>query len=134
MTYDEIVKAGREATQHHTLNAKIATGLSEIFRPNYRFNLEITLIETRMELEGEIMSDRAMAKTLWEWMKLDEVDGAMLDFSDLLKNKLQGDDLEGFINNWEMTLYGMKEIPLGEYMESLLRYQLASVKIGRASL
>ena len=117
MSYEEIVINDKTAREFVTLNAKIASCLSEIFLPNVRFQREINLIETQMELKNEMMSGRAMAKAMFDWFKLDEVDGAMLDFSDLLKVKLQGDDIEKFINDWEMTLVGMKEIPLDEYME-----------------
>ena len=126
MTYDEIVAIDKVSNAFITLNAKIGTGLSEIFLPNYRFNMQINMIETKMELTNEMMTGRAMARAMHDWFKLDEVDGAMLDFSDLLKVKLQGDDLEKFINSWEMTLAGTKEIPLDEYMEGLVRDQLTN--------
>ena len=80
MCYEEIVKTDRTAKEFVTLNAKVSSGLSEIFLPNVRFQREINLIETQMELRNEMMSGRAMAKAMFDWFKLDEVDGAMLDF------------------------------------------------------
>ena len=71
-----------------------------------------------------MMTGRMMAWHMYEFFKLTEIDGALLDFNDLLKVRLRSENLSGFIYHWEMTLAGMKDIPTEAYVESLFREQL----------
>ena len=48
----------------------------------------------------------------------------MLDLQDLMAVRLSNDDLRKFINDWEMTLTGMKAIPDVKLCETLFTREL----------
>ena len=125
LTYEEIVAADLVAQKFQTLNAKIATGLGEIIQGTLK--QKIQLIETQMDQNCQMMTGRMMAWQVYNSFKLTAVDGAMLEFKDLLRVKLRPpyDNLQGFKHAWQMTIEGMKEVPKDAYLESLFRDQLA---------
>ena len=60
---------------------------------------------------------------VYQHYRISETEGAVLDFRDLMEVKLRGDDLRRFMNDWEMTLTGMKKVPDETVLESMFRVQ-----------
>ena len=58
---------------------------------------------------------------VYQHYRISETEGAVLDFRDLMEVKLLGDDLRRFMNDWEMTLTGMKKVPDETVLESMFR-------------
>ena len=48
--------------------------------------------------------------------RVSESEGAVLDFRDLMAVNMVGDNLRAFLNDWEMTLSGMKKAPSEEIL------------------
>jgi hypothetical protein len=51
-----------------------------------------------------------------------------------LEVKLRGDDLRKLLNEWEMTLAGMKEVPQENILQSLFRTQIENYSGLRAQI
>ena len=47
-----------------------------------------------------------------------------MDFEDILAVELKGDNVRGYLNDWELTLNAVKEIPSEDILENLVRRQL----------
>ena len=47
-----------------------------------------------------------------------------MDFEDILAVELKGDNVRGYLNDWEATLNSVKEVPSEIILESLVRRQL----------
>jgi hypothetical protein len=61
---------------------------------------------------------------LYQHYQISEVDGQMLDFQDLLAVHMTGEELRRFMNDWEMTLTGMRKLPEEDVLETLFRRQI----------
>ena len=48
----------------------------------------------------------------------------MLDFQDLLAVHMVGEELRRFMNDWDMTLTGMRKLPEDDVLETLFRRQI----------
>jgi len=59
-----------------------------------------------------------------DYHKLDEERGALYDFTDLTAVRLKGDNLESFMNTWEMVLAGIRHLPDQHIIETLFLDQL----------
>ena len=55
---------------------------------------------------------------------MSETEGAILEFEDLLNVRLHGDNIQKYINDWEMTISGLNKVPNEEVLESLFFGQL----------
>ena len=55
-----------------------------------------------------------------------EADGEMMDLQDLMAVRLVSDDLRKFVNDWEITLAGMRIAPDIKLLETLLIRELRS--------
>ena len=60
-------------------------------------------------------------------MKISEIEGAILEFSDLLAVELRGDNLTAHLNDWEGVLAVIDKRPTDEVLESLFLKQLRKV-------
>ena len=50
------------------------------------------------------------------------------EFDHLINVQLDGDNLKGFLNSWNMTLSGLKTIPADDQLECLFRKELEKSK------
>ena len=72
----------------------------------------------------EMMPGRHLAWYIFQEYRIRAEDGALLDFEDLMKVELKGDNLVAFENEWDMTLGGMAEIPAENILELLYKRNL----------
>ena len=56
--------------------------------------------------------------------KLSEVDGAMLEWEELLSVELKGDNLQQFENDWGAMCLVVRELPDEKFLETIYRKQL----------
>ena len=105
-----------------TLDFKIAAGLNDIMHGE--FARKITLIKEKASFHDEMINGRQMAFIIYQHMRTNSVDGALLEFEDLLHVHLHGQNLQKFKTDWEMVLSGQKHLPAEDIMESLFRKQL----------
>ena len=55
---------------------------------------------------------------------LSEVDGAMLEWEELLSVELKGDNLQQFENDWSAVCLVVRELPDDKFIETIHRKQL----------
>ena len=55
---------------------------------------------------------------------LSEVDGAMLEWEELLSVELKGDNLQQFENDWSAVCLVVRELPDDKFLETIYRKQL----------
>ena len=70
------------------------------------------------------MKERQILHMVYQHYPISETEGAVLDFRDLMDVKLRGDDLRRFLNDWGLTLAGMKSVPEDTILESMFRVQI----------
>ena len=104
------------------LAAKIASGLTEILHGE--FQRRVNVLEENAASQGKMLSGRSIAWLIYKEMKVSETEGALLEFEDLLKVELKGDNLLGLKNNWDFVLASLKTRPSDDVLESLFRRQL----------
>eukprot|EP00973_Karenia_brevis_P040050 5531109-Karenia_brevis.AAC.1 len=71
-----------------------------------------------------MVKGRQIAWPVYHHYELFATEGAVLEFSDMIKVELQSDNLIAFMKAWEYCLIGMKTIPPSDIMESLFLKQL----------
>ena len=71
-----------------------------------------------------MLSGRQIAHMIYSHFRLTEVDGAVLEFTDLLKVELKKDNVRAFDTAWDETLLGMASLPEEHDLESLYLRQL----------
>lgn len=107
-----------------TLGAKIATAMSEIIHGEFARKIEV-LKQKAAKLEiPKMINGRQMAFLVYQHFRTSEVETQLLDINDLLAVELKGDNLMAFLNEWELTLEGLKIRYGDDILESLLRRQL----------
>ena len=74
-------------------------------------------------MKGEMIMGRQIAWIIYDYFKISEQEGALLEFKDLLLIKFKS-NLKGFIHEWDMTLLGINDTPKVEILESLFRQEL----------
>jgi len=84
----------------------------------------VNVIEEKFNLKGDMLKGRQIAFMLYHSYRVTDVEGGLLDFTDLLAVTLKGDNVRGFINDWELRLSGLRTMPAPNIMESLFRKQL----------
>ena len=107
----------------HTLDAKLAAALTKIMTGE--FARQVCILMEESAAKGLFLKGRQILLLFYQHYKISEVDGQMLDFQDLLAVHMVGDELRRFINDWEMTLTGMRKLPDGDVLETLFRRQIA---------
>ena len=58
------------------------------------------------------------------FLTLSEVDGAMLEWEELLSVELKGDNLQQFENDWSAVCLVVRELPDDKFLETIYRKQL----------
>ena len=71
-----------------------------------------------------MLTGRQIAWMIYEHFRLTDIDGAVLEFTDLLRVELRGDNLRAFDTSWDETLLAMAHMPEDHYLESLYFKQL----------
>ncbi len=105
-----------------SLDAKLAAAITKIVSGNLSHKIHLAM-ETRAKT-GRMLTGRQMLLMVYDHYKISEVEGALLDFEDLTMVKLQGDDLQGFLTDWENVLAVIAEQPSQTVLETLFRKQL----------
>ena len=106
----------------NSLDAKLATALSKAMHGPYA--RQVNLLEEKLSKEGKMLKGMQMAFMLKEFMKVHELEGALLDIDDLMQVQLRDNNLEGFLDVWENTLTGMAEVPKKPTLEIMFRRQM----------
>ena len=101
---------------------KLAACLSELVA--WHPARKIRTIEEQLAAKECSLNGRQFLWLMDESFKLNEVDGGILKFDDLLHVKLQNDSLQQILDDWENVLAGMRKIPADEWLETLFRGQL----------
>jgi hypothetical protein len=124
MTFDRLAKSGRKFESADTAFAsailKVAHGT---------LGRDINLEAEKASKEGRLLRGRQAAFMVQQFFKSAEDAGALYDLCDLLKVKSKNDkgklqDLNTFLQNWDVVITGMKRKPDEETLEALFREEI----------
>ena len=104
------------------LDAKLAAGLGKVL--GGELGRQIEILEEQAALKSQMLSGRATAWHIFQHYKLSETEGAILEFEDLQKVELKGENLRALVNDWDLVLCSLKEVPSKSILESMFRTQL----------
>ena len=90
------------STNHdfETLDCKIARGLSKILNGDFEKRVLIEE-DISQEKSRQSLTGRQIAWMIYDHFKLTDTDGAFLEFTDLLRVELKGDNLRAFDTLWD---------------------------------
>ena len=111
-----------DSAPFHTLDAKLAASLTKIMTGEFARQIYILMEDSASK--GKFLKGRQILLLLYQHYKISEVDGQMLDFQDPLAVHMVGEELRRFMNDWEMTLTGMRRLPEEDVLETLFRRQI----------
>ena len=97
------------------------------------FRRSIQTKEERAAKQGKMLNGRQIYWYIDDHFRISEVEGAVMEFTDLLDLELVGDNLQAFENDWETVWEGMRELPTDTVAERLYRRQLeklVQLKVG----
>ena len=100
-----------------TLNAKLSTALTRCFTGEFARKMQI-VEEEYLKRTKKLLKGRQLGWYMDQHFTLGDAEGMVLEFQDLAKVKLLGDNLSGFQNDWDWTISGMKEIPSDTILET----------------
>jgi len=106
-----------------TLDAKLAAALSKAIHGEFARRVNV-MKEEHAKSRGLMLTGRQILFLLYHHYRTTEADGEMLDLQDLMAVRLANDDLRKFLNDWEMTLTGMKAAPDMKLCETLFIREL----------
>ena len=105
-----------------SLDAKIAAGLSKILHGE--FAREVQVHEEAAALKRTLFKGRQVAWLIRQHFKQSEVDAAILEKEDILTVELKGDNLRGFMTDWNRCLLAQRNRPEDEWLEALFGRQI----------
>mgnify|MGYP003329461154 CR=1 FL=1 len=85
---------------------------------------EVGVLEEKAALQKTMLRGRQVAWYIFDKYRISAEQGHVYDFEDILHVSLNGNNLRGFINDWEMALSGMSSIPDESVLEALFKTQL----------
>ena len=115
---EDLNDSGRFATLDSKVSASLGRNL------NGDLGRKINLLEEKAALAGKMLKGRQTLWLIYESYRINDTEGAILEFKDLLTIKVKNENPRQFINDWEMCLIGMKAIPSEDIMESLFITEL----------
>ena len=118
MTFETLGHSG----MFPTVDAKLAAALSVAVHGE--FARQIHILQEKWGNKGMLLKGRQILWHVHRHYKASEVDGQLLEYDDLLAVRLHQDDLRRFLNDWEMTMSGMKRVPDDDLLETLFRREL----------
>ena len=127
-TWQELAKV---PNKNASINMKWASGLLEaVHGPLQR---KIDQIEESENKNGRMLGGLQIAWIIRDWFKLDELEGGILDYEDLLHLRMHNQNLEGYIYKFESILAGLQREVDIELLENLLNKQLEFCQEFRAT-
>ena len=104
-TMDELSSSG-DFTELDTLLAvewdKILTG---------EFKKTVQIHEIRLAQEDKMIKGRQITWLVFDHFRLSDIDGALLNWSELVHVSLKGDNLKQFLNDWDTTCTYIETLP-----------------------
>ena len=82
----------------------------------------------RAALHCKMVNGSLIFVLLLRHFEINEIDNALMDLNDLTQVQLKGDNLVGFLNDWEVVLAGIDDMPSEKYLENLFFKQLCTSK------
>ena len=85
---------------------------------------QIKLVKKKLQDEAGkplLLKGRQILWLIYQHYRTTEAEGQMLDLQDLMAVRLQHDDARKFLNDWEMTLQGMREAPTESVLETFFK-------------
>ena len=68
-------------------------------------------MEIELAKKKEMMTGRQILWHIFQHYRISSIEGGILEFEDLISVELRGDNLQAFVNEWELTLSGMADQP-----------------------
>ena len=91
------------------LDARLSSEIDSVLSGEFRKQVQVK--ETELSLKGKMIKGRQIAWMMYKHFKLSEVDGAMLEWEELLSVELKGDNLQQFENDWGAMCLVVRELP-----------------------
>ena len=105
-----------------SLDCKLNAAISDIITGD--LERRVGVLKDKAAQNGHLLKGRQVLHVIYEYYRVAEADGAILEFEDLAGLRMKGNNLEEFSNVWESTLTAMKKVPDVEILESLFRAQI----------
>ena len=88
------------------------------------FQRKIMILEETLEKQDLQLKGRQLFFLIYQHLMTDNVDGALLEFQDLLNVQLRSNNLAMFLNDWDMTLSELAVRPDDAILENLFYHQV----------
>ena len=100
-----------------TLDMKLAAAISA--HCTGEIGRQLTMRKADERKNGVMVKGRQLLYMIGEYYRANEEAGAMYDMADLMGVKIRGDNLENFLNTWDMVVMGMRSEATEECMRVL---------------
>ena len=101
-----------------SLSAKVATGIIKIATQEFANNVQY-LQETNIVKGKGLLNGRQIWWMMAQYFKISTANGALFALRDLMTVQRKGDNINGFMLDWDTTLLYMKERPEDDVLETL---------------
>ena len=95
-----------ESGEFPTLDAKLAAALSKA--TTGEFARRINIVKEERAVKGLLLKGRQILFLIYQHYRMSEVEGHTLDFQDPLAVVMAEEDLKRFLNDWEISLAGLR--------------------------
>ena len=86
----------------------------------------VGVLKEQAAKEDKLLKGRQVLHFIYEYYRVAEADGAVLEFEDLVGLRMRHNNLEEFATAWGGTLTAMVNIPQDSILEALYKVQIKS--------
>jgi len=117
-SFDDLYTSGDFAE----LDALLSVEWDKIITGEFKKKIQIKEIEYAKV--GKMVKGRQITWMVYQYFKTTDIDGAMLEWDELIHIEMQGDNVQGFLNAWDSTCLNVNELPDGHFLEAMFKKQL----------
>ena len=103
-----------DSEEFATLDAKLASALYAIVSGDMAY--KITLAQEELARNRKFLKGRQMLWMIFRHFEITEEDGAVLEFQDLMRVEMVGNDIRTFMNRWDTVIVQLKKPPSADIL------------------
>ena len=88
------------------------------------FKKRLQLKEIEYSLLGKMVKGRQITWNVFHNFRTTDIDGAMLEWDEIINIELHGDNLSQFLTDWDATCLNINQLPDENFLETMFRKQI----------
>ena len=117
-SFDELADSG----EFPQLDALLSMEWDKILTGEFKKRLQLKELE--YSLLGKMVKGRQITWNVFHNFRTTDIDGAMLEWDEIINIELHGDNLSQFLTDWDATCLNINQLPDENFLETMFRKQI----------